>query len=229
MAFEGIPYGMGEFFMQIRFNNHQAFFEEHRAAYLRDVREPLYALAEALSDAVQAVDPAIETRPGKVVSRIRRDTRFSRDKSPYRDNMWISWKQPRFTDEDQKRSLPEIYFYITPDRWEIGAGYYAATPSAMTAFRARVLAAPNVFLSIAREKPFADTFALSGEDYKRPPKGADALPAELLSWFVKKSFSVGHGSPLGESSRTPAFADELAGKIALLGPLYDYLITLPIE
>ena len=36
----------------------------------------------------------MELRPNRIVSRINRDVRFSRDKSPYRDHIWLSFRRP---------------------------------------------------------------------------------------------------------------------------------------
>jgi uncharacterized protein (TIGR02453 family) len=219
---------MGEFFMQIRFNNDAAFFNEHRGEYERWVRDPLYALADALAPAVLAIDPEMETRPARVVSRIRRDTRFTRDKSPYRSHMWIGWSPVRAIDSRRKQQVPGLYFGVHHDHWSVGAGYYEAMPATMKAYRARMLAAPSSFMSIVREPGFARAFSLDGEDYKRPPVGIDDLPDALRPWYAKKSFSADHTAPVDERTTTAAFAEDVAALLGLLGSLYTYLSTLPI-
>ena len=90
--FEGFTQDAISFLLSIRWNNTQSFFEENRALYERSVKQPLRELAEALAPVMLQIDPQIDPRPGRVCSRIRRDTRFTRDKSPYRDYVWLSWR-----------------------------------------------------------------------------------------------------------------------------------------
>ena len=228
-VFDGFPFGMEEFFMMIRFNNNAVFFEEHRSLFERDVKAPLYALAEALAPSVLAVDPSLETRPSRVVSRIRRDTRFSHDKSPYRDHMWIGWRPVRTADSERKQQIPGLYFSVSLSGWDVGVGYYEATPATMKAFRARMLAAPSSFRTIIKEPAFADSFTLHGEEYKRPPAGMESIPDDLAPWYKKKSFYVEHAEPLADKARTAGLVDTLTPLIAALAPMYQYLCTLPIE
>ena len=91
--FQGFTDETFEFFMAIRFNNNTEFFHSNHDWYQRAVRTPCLELAAALSEAVGAVDDEIELRPNRVVSRINRDLRFSRDKSPYRDYMWLKLRR----------------------------------------------------------------------------------------------------------------------------------------
>ena len=66
-------------------------FQANHDWYVRAVREPLLDLADALGDTVRAIDPELETRPGRVLCRPNRDIRYSRDKSVYRDYMSVSY------------------------------------------------------------------------------------------------------------------------------------------
>lgn len=229
MAFEGFSPQMGEFFMKIRFNNNVEFFNEHRKDYERYVKDPLYSFAQDVSEPLQQIDPEIETRPGKVVSRIRRDTRFAKDKSPYRDHMWITWRPSNLDVAKMGKSVvPCLYFSMNIDTWDVGAGFYEATPLTMRSFRARVAASPNGFLSIVKNPDFARTFTLGGEDYKRPKLPVD-LPEELIPWYSKKSFYVNYSQPIDGQCAKASFAQTIAGYLRLLGPLYQYLSSLPIE
>ena len=78
--FQGFPKEMIEFMLQIRLNNNKEFMASHREEYERLMKLPHYQLIEALSPIVLKIDPHMEVRPHKVLSRILRDTRFSKDK-----------------------------------------------------------------------------------------------------------------------------------------------------
>ena len=65
----------------------KAWFEEHKTAYKEYLYDPLYELAERLGPVILSLDAGFEVTPRKVISRIYKDTRFSRDKAFYKNNM----------------------------------------------------------------------------------------------------------------------------------------------
>jgi uncharacterized protein (DUF2461 family) len=50
-------------------------------------------LALLLTPAALEIDPDFNTRATSVVSRIRRDTRYSHDKTMYRDHVWLGYRR----------------------------------------------------------------------------------------------------------------------------------------
>lgn len=84
-------------FSIILVNNSKSWFEDNKHMYSECVLKPAQSLVSELSDFMLAIDPYLETAPtvGKTISRIYRDTRFSKDKSPFRTNIWITLKRPK--------------------------------------------------------------------------------------------------------------------------------------
>ena len=142
--FQGYSNETFEFFMAIRFNNNRPFFLDNRDWYLRAVREPSLALARELADTVEAIDPNLERRDHRVVSRINRDIRFSRDKSPYRDCCWLSFHH---TGED-KGKLPGFYFEVRDSGGYYGMGFYRSNKALMDLIRKRILEKPREMLEL---------------------------------------------------------------------------------
>ena len=151
MTFQGYTEDTRAFFMALRFNNNREFFLNNREWYLRSVREPSLALVEALAPAVEQIDPGIETRPQRALARINRDTRFSRDKSPYRDHVWISFRRP----EEERGHLPSFYVEVGVEGVYFGMGAYAPERARMNALRRHLRLAP--------EEPKALLDALEGQ------------------------------------------------------------------
>ncbi len=85
------------FLTEYRRQNSKNWFHENRPGYMNDVLEPLMELVEALTPVMLEIDPHFETntKVGKTISRIYRDTRFFRDKSLYRDVMWFPASENR--------------------------------------------------------------------------------------------------------------------------------------
>ena len=92
--FTGFSQDAIDFLSDIRFHNNQTFYEANRERYEREVKAPLRALSDEMTPIIQMIDPRLDVRPGRTMSRIRRDTRFTKDKSPFRDHVWLGWRYP---------------------------------------------------------------------------------------------------------------------------------------
>jgi len=84
------------FFRDLARNNRTAWMQANRERYQECVVHPLRRLCEELSPAVLRLDPGFETsgRTGANLSRINRDIRFAKDKTPYRAQMYLKFNAP---------------------------------------------------------------------------------------------------------------------------------------
>ena len=221
-VFQGYTDETFEFFMAIRFNNNRPFFLENRDWYLRAVREPSLALAEAIAPAVEKLDAELERRPHRVVSRINRDVRFSRDKSPYRDYIWLAFRRPG----EARDTTLGVYFDLSDNGASYGMGFYRENRDMMNALRERMRTAPEELLSLYR--PLRDTFALHVNAYKRMRLPED-LPTELHDWYAARGFYLEREIDDFDLLRSPALAEEIRTGYARLAPLYRYLLNLQPE
>jgi len=183
-AFSGFSQQGLTFLLQLSQNNNKEWFEENRDIYQQALLEPFRELVTELSQDMLVIDELFEVRPaiGKTLSRMHRDTRFSRDKSIYRSNMWLSFKRSRKNWTD----APTYFFELGPDWWRYGLGYYSASKITMDLFREQLLKDPQGFLKMAQR--LQPNYALEGESYKRPLiKGQQP---ELATWYNKKSFAL---------------------------------------
>lgn len=221
--FQGYTDETFEFFMAIGFNNNTDFFHSNHDWYLRAVREPSLALAEALAPTVEQIDDALERRPNRVVSRINRDIRFSNDKSPYRDYLWLSFRRPK---EDRLTSLG-MYCDISCSGSNYGMGYYQGYKPLMNALRRRILLEPERILELWL--PIYDEFTLYADIYRRMPI-PEEVPEPLRALYPAKSFYFEKSIRDFNLIKSPALADEIIGGYKRLGPLFRYLQELtPIE
>lgn len=78
-----------------RFHDSKSFYEEKKPQIQAQVLRPLRALLEDLTPFMLDIDPQFVTEPGRNgnISRIRRDNRYTRDKSMYRENAWIVFER----------------------------------------------------------------------------------------------------------------------------------------
>jgi uncharacterized protein (TIGR02453 family) len=84
------------FFRELGRNNHKPWMDENRERYRAVLVDPFRELLERLTPAARKLNPrfAIGGRVGENFSRINRDIRFARDKSPYRTQMYLLFGEP---------------------------------------------------------------------------------------------------------------------------------------
>ena len=212
--FPGFSEDTVRFFLDIRFHNSKAFMEAHRDEYKKIVQEPFFALIDDLGPVMRKIDPEMEIRPQKVLSRIYRDTRFSQDKSPYRDHHWIAFR-PSGTGRDGQAFF---WFEFGPDRLSWGAGIWGENREVMNALRARILRDPEGvggILSGAEKRGFVcggDAF----RRYKIPPQ----VPEPLRRLYAAKSLYVEWPDPRYEWAFSPELVKRLSGDYRTLAPVW---------
>lgn len=206
-----------DFMAQIRFNNNKEFMHSNKQAYQDAMRDPYYRFIEALSETMQKIDPLMETRPNKVLSRIFRDTRFSNNKAPYRDHHWIAFRHQA---EPRDQSLM-YWFEIRLDAVHWGLGFWGENKSAIDVLRRRIIAKPdeiNKVLQLIK----AQGFQLSGNAYRRM-KVPEGLSDNLRDLYVKKEIYITKDA----KDPTIVFSDRLLFTIAedfkALAPAYRLL------
>lgn len=214
--FAGFTPACYDFLLQLSLNNDKVWFENHRDAYKRYVQTPLLALEQEWGASMRALDPSIRT--GRyAVSRIHRDTRFSKDKSPYRDNAWIAYRPA----ETRITEYFGVYFEISPVSYAYGIGIYAPHPAMMEAFRKKAAANPAALMRIVEDPALRDKYTLHGEDYVRQ-KVPDA-PDCLRPLLNKRSFHYAYEN--GDLTKTYArtLLDELNNALEEMRALYLFV------
>ncbi len=209
------------FLFELRLKNDKAFFEANRERFNKSVRDPLRALVSGLEPLLNEIDPLLITKPSSCVSRIHRDTRFSADKSPFRDHMWLAFRR----EEDKHLSESFVYYFeISPEHYAYGCGTYGPLPQLMEKVRARAEAEEAHLVSIVDGLDEAG-FALLGEDFKRP-KVKDA-PPQVLRVVNKKGFYASKESLSIKNAGEAALLGELKRGFTQLEPLYRFARGMP--
>ena len=218
--FTGFAQEALDFLSDIRFNNNQTFYEQNRERYEKHVKAPLRALCDEMTPVVQLIDPQLDTRPGRTMSRIRRDTRFSRDKSPFRDHVWLGWRYPG---ESRSEGFG-MYWGFGPDWLSWGEGCYAADKPLMDALRLHIRRHPDEVRQALFDPRLKGRFTLYGEPYKKLAV-PDDVPEDLRALYVKKGFGIEHSGTPEEWSmlHTHDMAELLARELAAMAPLQQLM------
>jgi uncharacterized protein (TIGR02453 family) len=175
MAFVGFSRDGLQFLADLAVNNERAWFQPRKAEYERLLRQPLEALCVALGERFAERNIPLVADPARSPFRIYRDTRFSRDKSPYKP--YVSASFPWVG------GGPGGYFSLRPGEIYVGGGMYHPEPPLLAAWRATVAGRPAEVHAALEDPDFVRAFGtVEGERLKRTPAGfpADHPDAELL-------------------------------------------------
>jgi uncharacterized protein (TIGR02453 family) len=163
--FLGFGPGALDWFHGLEADNSKAYFEANRAVWDAEVREPLERLLEEV---------AAELGGSVRIFRPHRDTRFSKDKSPYKTNTYGVARMPE--------TESSLYVSIGARGMHAGSGYWRMAPDQLARFREAVAGPDGAALDAATAAMQASGLRLWGEASKTAPRGVpkDHPRAHLL-------------------------------------------------
>lgn len=169
MAFEGFPKETVAFLAGLSKHNDKEWFEAHRDDYEASFLAPGLAFVEAIRSKLAKLTPKASAERESMM-RIYRDTRFAKDKRPYKDHLDLFfWCGKKKTWE-----APGYFFRLTPTILMLGSGMHTFAPATLAKYRKAVLDAKKgpslarVVTALAK-----GGYEIGGETYKRVPRGAD--------------------------------------------------------
>lgn len=178
--FSGFPEEAVRFLTDLAKNNKKAWFDAHRADYDRFIVEPAKAFTETIGERLTAIAPGIiaEPRVNGSIFRIYRDTRFSKDKTPYKMHLGIFvWEG-----EGPKMECPGFYFHLEPPKLLLGGGIHIFSKRLLAEYRRSVVHPDHgPDLEEAVESVGAQ-LNIGGRHYKKIPRGYD--PGHPLAEFL---------------------------------------------
>ena len=89
MAFHGFSAEGVDLLQLNRLQNSKEFYDAHKDEIKRLSIRPFHELIAEMTPEMVKIDPQFVTVPSRMVSRVRRDTRYTKDKTLYRANMWL--------------------------------------------------------------------------------------------------------------------------------------------
>lgn len=186
MNFKGFTKTSISFLKDLAANNNKEWFEQNRKVYEEHLLLPLKMLSTDLGLVIRSIDTEIEISPtiNKTISKIFRDTRFSNDKTPFRTGLWLTFRRPWKI----WGNVPEFYFYFTPEEYQYGMGYYAATAQNMRYLREHINLNQQEFENIIGKYQNQSQFKLFGDNYKRAVP--NSLPEKFQEWYQKKNIGM---------------------------------------
>lgn len=157
------------FLKNLKKNNERDWFQANKKAF-DAAQDNMTAFAGYLIGEIGKFDEAVAgLAPKACVFRIYRDTRFSKDKSPYKTNLGAY-----IAPGGRKSMLPGYYFHLEPGVSFVAGGKHIPDGPELLKIRNAIVNNTPEFLKIVEKKSFKDSFGhFSGDSLKTAPKGFD--------------------------------------------------------
>ncbi|GAB5517922.1 MAG: DUF2461 domain-containing protein [Rhodothermales bacterium] len=205
------------FLSDLKEHNDREWFKPRKATFDDELKWPLQCLIADTSRQARERGLPLQGDPKKSAFRIYRDTRFSKNKAPYKTH--VSGVLSR---SGSKKEPGGLYVHIEPGNVFAGAGFWAPETPLLRQWRTRMTDDPEAFLHMV-EMLEGHGLTMSHRDtLKRMPRGfeaaADTPIADYLKWksfFVMKEF--GDAAP-----QSPAFTEQVVDIIEQSLPLLTF-------
>ena len=202
---------MFSFLREVEANNNRPWWEENKDRYITLIREPAKEFISDFGPRLQAISEhfVADTRTnGGSLMRPYRDTRFSKDKTPYKTNVGIQFRHERGKDVH----APGFYVHIAPSDCWLGVGMWRPETKVARAVREEIFEEPEDWKKATKYKAFTNVWSIDPDDeemLKRVPRefDPDFIYADDLRM---KSFTAGH--KLTQRQVTSADFDDITAK-----------------
>ena len=151
-------------------NNNREWFTAHKAQYEEEVQQPALAFIEAMAPRLRKISKHVRAdarKAGGSLMRIYRDTRFSREKTPYKTNVGIQFRH----EEGKDVHAPGFYFHIEPGSYFLGAGMWHPEREALNGIRDAIDANGKAWVAARDDRKFTKGWTLEGDSLRRAPAG----------------------------------------------------------
>lgn len=224
MTFKGFSPETFWFFKELEEYNYKPWFDEHKEIYQLEVLQPLKDFAVAMTPSFHQLDPQMEFRPNKMISRIYRDIRFSHDKTPYKNHMWVMFQRPFVKQSEEWTNFPGYYMEIGKEGANFGMGLFAGKKKVMDLYRDRIAYDPDAFREMTEGLREKYGFILGGEEYKR--QIPNELPEYFQPWIQRKGVFLTKNIPIGDVFYSSDFISFMEEEFRPLHPFYEFLVDI---
>lgn len=224
-----------DFLAELAQNNDRAWFQPRKREFERLLKEPMEAMISTLAERLVARGVPIEADPKKAPFRIYRDTRFSRDKSPYKSHLgasfpWVGGSGAHVPTDGSHEARTHGnggYFHFQPGEMFIGGGMWQMEKATIDGFRAALRDDPERVRAALEDPGFASWWGdvRPHDELKRFPPGwpQDHPMARMFLWK-----DIVFGRRLSDDEvLSPDLPDRLAEGYAEATPVFRFLASLP--
>ncbi len=192
------------FLEELKKHNEKKWFEKNKARYEQGLRDPGLALVADLEPVLGKISKhfVVDPRPnGGSLSRIYRDTRFSKDKSPYKTHLFLHFHHDGHHDAGGEESAPGFFMRLGPGDSRVGGGIWHPASPQLAKIRDAIASDPKGWARAKSKTKLGKTCMMSGDSLKKVPKGYD--PEHVHAEDLKRR-DFGVSATLSDASLTSA-------------------------
>lgn len=218
-TFPGFPREGIAFFKSLKKNNNREWFQPRKEIFDRSLKAPMEQFVEAINSKLARFAPQFIAEPKKAIYRIYRDTRFSKDKTPYKTHLAASFNRNGMA----RHASAGYYCSVGADQIEVAAGIYMPGPDELRAVREYLIEHHEQMQALCANKALVRLVGpLQGEQLTRMPKGFPVNhPADDL--IRRKQFYF-YDTRLDPSlASTPKLLSEVVKRFEALAPFVDFM------
>lgn len=184
--FNGFPGDFFKFFSDLKDNNRRDWFTANKARYLESVVRPMGDYISAVAPFLARISPHYRADPrphNGSMFRIYRDTRFSKDKTPYKTHAACHFRHVAGRDAH----APGFYMHIENTGIAMGGGIWRPPSKQLGLIREFIADNPAAWEKLKKSAAIRSMGGIQGDSLKRPPRGY-AADARHLADLKRKSF-----------------------------------------
>jgi uncharacterized protein (TIGR02453 family) len=208
------------FLSELRAHNERDWFQRNKERYERSVRDPFLRFVADLGPRLKEISPQFVADPSPVggsMMRIYRDTRFSKDKTPYKVAVAAHFPHAR----GKEGATPAFYLRLQPGQCSVGAGIWRPEPAALKRIRQAIVRDTMTWKRITQGRPFRSGCGMAGESLRRAPLGFDPNHP-FIEDIKRKDFAT--SAALNDRSVTsPHFTNDLIDAFKITAPFVEFL------
>ena len=219
MEFRGFEPTIFQFLEELADNNNRPWFQENKRRYEREVLEPCLAFIRAFAPRLTKISRffVASDRRGGSLMRVYRDTRFSKDKNPYKTNVGIQFRHELGRDIH----APGFYVHIASNECFLGAGMWRPDRPSLRQIRQAIVDKPDRWRRARNDRRFREYFKLVGDSLKRAPRG---FPADHpFVEDLRRTDFIGLRELSEQHVLDKGFLDNVAASFTASRPLMRYL------
>ncbi len=208
------------FLTELAANNNRDWFAANKPRYEGDVKAPALRFISDFGPRLARIGPRFRADPranGGSLFRIYRDTRFSRDKSPYKTHTGIHFRHEAAKDAH----APGFYLHLEPGSVFVGCGIWRPGGPALRKIREAIDEDPDAWLRASRDQGFRASFELEGDSLIRAPKGFRVDHPLIVDLRRKDFIGVAHLDE--ETVSSEGFLDEFTRLCRDAAPFQGWL------
>ncbi len=220
--FSGFPVETLKFLEELERHNNREWFQANKPRYEAVVLEPALDFIATMSPKIQALSDhfvAIPKRVGGSLMRVYRDTRFGKNKTPYKTNIGIQFRHEFAKDVH----APGYYMHIDNTGCFLAVGIWRPESSALANVRERIATRPADWKKARDARAFKSTFEFGGESLKRPPRGYNEESPHLED--LKRKDFIASANFAATEINDPGFVNTVARTFKKATPFMQFLCT----